>query len=185
MRPREERVDVVPDVPARVCIKAGDSPEPGDGHRPIEAPQESRVLIARIRTCATHMRAIVLAALALLAACGSQTANASQNVTIGTVSPWPAAVAVRQNDRPRILAAELSSDVIRVGGWWSGRVATTTNVAVVELRSPSFSFILSRPSYGQFVFHTHVLAVPSLYRRGFDATIVARGAGLGLTDART
>ena len=132
------------------------------------------------------MRAhIVLPALALLAACGSQPESASQNVTIGRVSPWPAAITVRQNDHPRILAAELSSDVIRVGGSWSGRVATTTNVAVVELRSPSFSFILSRPSYGQFVFHTRVLAVPSLYRRGFDATIVARGAGLGLIDSRT
>lgn len=133
------------------------------------------------------MRAFVIPALlAMLAGCGSQTQEAStQGVTIGTVRPWPAAVTVRQNDPPRILAAELSSNVIRVGGWWSGRVATTTNVAVVELRSPSFSFILRRPSYGQFVFRTRVLAVPSLYRRGFEATLVARGAGLGLTDSRT
>ena len=93
---------------------------------------------------------------------------------IGTVTPWPKAVVAAPNDPPRILAAELSSNVIHVGDWWSGRVATTTNVAVVELRSPSFSFILHRSAYGQFAFRTHVLAIPSLYRRGFEASIVAR-----------
>ena len=124
-------------------------------------------------------------ALCLLAACGSQPHSNAAAVTIGTITPWPAAVVVRQNDRPRILAAQLSSNDIRVGGWWSGRVATTTNVAVVELRSPSFSFILPRTSYGQFAFRTRVLAVPSLYRRSFQAKVIARGAGLGLTDERT
>jgi hypothetical protein len=72
-----------------------------------------------------------------------------------------------------------------MGDWWSGKVATTTNVAVVELRSPSFSFILHRSAFGQFAFRTHVLAVPSIYRRGFEATLVARGAGKGLVDVRT
>ena len=129
---------------------------------------------------------VFLPALALLAACGgAQERMPAQDVTIGTIAPWPAAVAVRQDDQPRILAAQLSSNVIRVGGWWSGRVATTTNVAVVELRSPSFSFILHRSAYGQFAFRTRVLAVPSIYRRGFEAKLVARGAGKGLTDART
>lgn len=122
---------------------------------------------------------------ALLAACGSPQEPSLKAVTIGTVAPWPVAVTVAQDDPPRILAAQLSSDVIHVGGWWSGKVATTTNVAVVEFRSPSFSFILHRSDFGQFAFRTHVLAVPSLYRRGFEATLVARGAGKGLVDVRT
>ncbi len=111
----------------------------------------------------------------LLTTCEPPQEHASaQAVTIGVVRPWPAAVVAAPNDRPRILAAQLSSDVIGVGDWWSGRVATTTNVAVVELRSPSFSFILHRSTFGQFAFRTHVLAVPSIYRRGFVASIVAR-----------
>lgn len=130
--------------------------------------------------------AISLAPLfAALAACGTPAVTATQDVTIGSVTPWPATVFVNQNAPPRILAAQFSSSVIRVGGWWSGRVATTSNVAVVELRSPSFSFILHRSAFGQFAFRTRVLAVPSIYRRGFRATLVARGAGLGLTDVRS
>jgi len=123
--------------------------------------------------------------LALLAACGTPAGSGTKDVTIGEVSPWPATVFVSQNSPPRILAAQFSSSVIRIGDWWSGRVATTSNVAVVELRSPSFSFILHRSAYGQFAFRTRVLAVPSIYRRGFQATLVARGGGLGLTDVRS
>jgi hypothetical protein len=130
-------------------------------------------------------RTALLPILLLLVSCGAHPENAGREITFGTVTPWPAAAVVRQNDPPRILAAELSSNVIHVGGWWAGRVATTTNVAVVELRSPSFSFILPRMSYGQFAFRTRILAVPSLYRRGFEAKLIARGAGLGLTDERT
>jgi hypothetical protein len=130
--------------------------------------------------------AIALApVLALLAACGTNAAPATQDVSIGPVSSWPATVFVGQDDPPRILAAQFSSSVIHVGQWWSGKVATTSNVAVVELRSPSFSFILHRSTFGQFSFRTRVLAVPSIYRRGFQATLVARGAGLGLTDVRS
>ena len=131
------------------------------------------------------MRVFCLAIAALLTACADHSVNGTQTaVTMGSVKPWPAAVFVRQNDPPRILAAQFSSAVIRVGGRWSGKVATTSNVAVVELRSPSFSFILHRTAFGQFEFSTRVLAVPSIYRRGFEATLVARGAGLGLIDQR-
>ena len=131
-------------------------------------------------------QSIVLAsALALLAACGSRPETGPQNaVTVGVVAPWPATVYVRQDEPPRILAAQFSSAVIHLGEWWSGKVATTSNVAVVELRSPSFSFILHRTAFGQFSFKTRVLAVPSIYRRGFTAVLVARGAGGGLTDSR-
>ncbi len=134
-----------------------------------------------------RVQSIALApALALLAACGAHPEiGARAAVTIGVITPWPATVYVRQNDPPRILAAQFSSSVIHLGEWWSGKVATTSNVAVVELRSPSFSFILHRTAFGQFSFKTRVLAVPSIYLRGFTATLVARGAGGGLTDARS
>jgi hypothetical protein len=122
---------------------------------------------------------------ALLAACGPSHENGpAQGVVIGAVTPWPKAAVTAPNDPPRIIAAQLSSNVIGVGGWWSGKVATTTNVAVVEFRSPSFSFILHRSAFGQFDFRTHVLAIPSIYRRGFEASIVARAAN-GQTDTRT
>ncbi len=141
---------------------------------------------SNLRNAMRAHRIVLAPVLALLAACGSPQERPSlKAVTIGTVVPWPAAVTVAQDDPPRVLAAQLSSDVIHVGDWWSGKVATTTNVAVVEFRSPSFSFIFHRSAFGQFAFRTHVLAVPSIYRRGFEATLVARGAGKGLVDART
>jgi len=121
---------------------------------------------------------------ALVAACAPAEPGSAQAVFIGTVTPWPAAVVAAPNDPPRILAAQLSLNVIRVGDWWSGKVATTTNVAVVELRSPSFSFILHRTTFGQFSFRTRVLAIPSIYRRGFEASIVARATPTH-TDTRT
>lgn len=106
-------------------------------------------------------------------------------VTIGSVAPWPGTVFVNPGDPPRILAAQFSSSVIRAGEWWSGKVATTSNVAVVELRSPAFSFILHRSAFGQFTFRTRVLAVPSIYRREFEAMLIARGSRPELTDARS
>ena len=77
---------------------------------------------------------------------------------------------------PRILYVHFSATVVRVGSWWSGRVVTTTNVASLEFRAPSFSFVLHRAAYGEFAFDTHVLVVPSIYRRAFVATLVARTA---------
>jgi hypothetical protein len=134
-----------------------------------------------MRACAL----LILPLFALLAACEpSHEPAAAQGVAIGTVTPWPKAVVAAPSDPPRILAAQISSNVLRSGTWWSGKVATTTNVAVVELRSPSFSFILRRTAFGQFSFRVHVFAIPSIYHRGFEASIVARAAN-GHTDART
>ncbi len=60
---------------------------------------------------------------------------------------------------------------------------TTTNVASVEFRAPSFSFILHRSAFGEFEFRTHVLVIPSVYRRPFVGTLVARNAaGAGVRE---
>jgi len=70
----------------------------------------------------------------------------------------------------------LSATTIDVGGWWSGEVVTTTNVASLEFRAPSFSFVLHRRTFGEFGFRTHVLVIPSVYRRPFIGELVARTA---------
>ncbi len=102
---------------------------------------------------------------AALLACGSARA--------ATV---PRPVVAHPGDPPRILFAHFSATAIRMGSWWSGRVVTTTNVASLEFRAPSFSFVLHRTAYGEFSFDTHVLVVPSIYRRAFVGALVARTA---------
>ena len=133
-----------------------------------------------------HAREVVLVStLVLLTACAGLEETQTRPVTIGSAArSWPAVQIAVPDAPPRILAAQVSSAAIRPGEWWSGKVVTTSNVAVVELRAPSFSFILHRPAFGEFNFRTHVLAVPSIYRRGFVASIVARNAA-GQTDVRT
>lgn len=127
---------------------------------------------------------VLVLTLALLTACAGVEESQTRPVTIGSAVSWPAVRIAVPDAPPRILAAQVSSATIRPGDWWSGRVVTTSNVAVVELRAPSFSFILHRPTFGEFNFRTHILAVPSIYRRGFVASIVARNAA-GQTDVRT
>lgn len=96
----------------------------------------------------------------------------------------PSPIVARPGDPPRIVAVHFSTMTIRVGSWWSGRVVTTTNVASLELRAPSFSFILHRTAYGEFSFRTHVLVVPTVYRRPFVGELVARTAS-GASVTRT
>ena len=107
-----------------------------------------------------------------------------RDVSIGGTPQSIAAQPALPNDLPRIQRVWLSGKVIRTGEWWSGQVAGTKNIAAVELRAPSFSFVLHRTDFGEFAFRTHVLSVPSMYRRSFYAEIVARNAA-GASDRRT
>ena len=91
-------------------------------------------------------------------------------------SPWPRAAVTAPNAPPRILALWLSSDRIVPGRDWSGRIATTTNVASVEVRTESFSFNATRVDYGQFVFRQHVLDIVPQYKRPYVLEVIARNA---------
>lgn len=91
-------------------------------------------------------------------------------------NPWPHAAVAAPDAPPRILALWLSSDRIAPGHDWSGRIATTTNVASVEVRTESFSFNATRVGYGQFVFRQHILDIVPQYKRPYVLAVIARNA---------
>lgn len=62
------------------------------------------------------------------------------------------------------------------GSEWTGRIATTTNVASVEIRTESFSFNATRVAFGQFAFDQHVLDIVPQYKRGYTLRVIARNA---------
>jgi hypothetical protein len=68
----------------------------------------------------------------------------------------------------------MNETTIRVGAVWKGRVVTSTNVASVELRTESFSFVADRPSFGIFDFSQRILDVIPQYRRTYLLHVIAR-----------
>ncbi len=102
-----------------------------------------------------------------------------------TLAPprWPSAVPAAPNDPPRIVALEMNETSIAPGSEWTGRIATTTNVASLEVRTESFSFNATRVGFGQFTFDQHVLDIVPQYKRGYTLQVIARNAA-GAQDAR-
>lgn len=95
-----------------------------------------------------------------------------------TVSPhpWPTAEPALPAQAPRILALWLNETSIPNGTDWIGRIATTTNVASVEVRTESFSFNADRTQYGEFRFRQRILDMVPQYKRGYTLQVVARNA---------
>jgi hypothetical protein len=98
-------------------------------------------------------------------------------------APWPTAIANAPDAPPRILALWMNTASIAPGSQWYGRIATTTNVASVEIRTESFSFNATRVAFGQFVFSQHVLDIVPQYKRRYTLQVIARNAP-GAEDAR-
>jgi hypothetical protein len=131
-------------------------------------------------TMMRHIAAVIL--VALIAGCSASAPHARRaNVT--AVGPWPTARPAAPNDPPKILAVRLSATRVRPGQDWIGRVATTKNVASLEVRAPSFTFSAPRPAFGQFAFRIHALYIPPLYRRIYTVEFIARNAA-GAADER-
>ena len=97
--------------------------------------------------------------------------------------PWPTALVAANGAPPRILAVYVNETAIANGDHWRGRIATSTNVASLEIRTESFSFTAQRSAFGEFTFDVHVLDLPPQYRRGYTLQIIARNAG-GARDER-
>lgn len=91
-------------------------------------------------------------------------------------SPWPAASVAAANDAPHILAVHFSNLSVNVGDTWTGKIATTTNVASVEVRTESFTINVPRKSFGQFVFRIHILDLPPFLQRTYTLRVIARNA---------
>jgi hypothetical protein len=98
-------------------------------------------------------------------------------------SPWPQAPILPPGSAPHIVRVWLSSTQIVPGVDWSGRVATSTNVASLEIRTESFSFNATRTTYGQFSFDQHILDIVPQYKRHYTLLIIARNAA-GIQDVR-
>ncbi len=98
-------------------------------------------------------------------------------------TPWPAALPNAPNDAPRILAFETNETTIAPGTEWTGRIATTTNVASIEIRTESFSFNATRIAFGQFTFDQHVLDIVPQYKRAYTLRVIARNTS-GVQDVR-
>lgn len=118
--------------------------------------------------------ALAVCLMAWLAACTAQPAHNPRVVL--APGPWPTARTAAPNDRPQILAVRFSATRVRPGDNWNARIATTTNVASLEVRAPSFTFNAPRRAYGQFAFRIRALYIPPIYRRVYTVEFIARNA---------
>jgi hypothetical protein len=125
-----------------------------------------------------------LAVCAAFSACTGETGTyVDPHSVVVMPQRWPSAVAAAPNDAPRIIALWLSSDDVAPGSDWSGHIATTTNVASLEIRTESFSFNATRTTYGQFAFRQHILDIVPQYKRHYTLAVIARNAA-GKADIR-
>lgn len=123
----------------------------------------------------------ILGSLAVLTAAGcvrtqpALPANVSVGSSVRDALPHPQSAA--PDAPPRILALHFSSLDVHVGGTWTGKIVTTTNVASVEIRTNLFSIDVPRSAYGTFGFSLDALDVPPIFLRGYALRVIARNAG--------
>ena len=124
-------------------------------------------------------RLFVVASVAI-AVCGCEAAPPPAQPANFTVSasmphPWPSGVVAAADAPPRILRIWLSRLTIAPGSTLDGAIATTTNVASVEVRTAAFSINSVHVAPGQFRFHTRVLELPPLARlHTYTLDVIAR-----------
>ncbi|MBV9149016.1 MAG: hypothetical protein JO024_04065 [Candidatus Eremiobacteraeota bacterium] len=125
-------------------------------------------------------RLLTVASSVAIALCGCEarppsTQPANFTVSANMPSPWPSAVVAAASAPPRILGIWLSSLTIAPGSTLDGAIATTTNVASVEVRTAAFSINSLHVAPGQFRFHTRVLELPPLARlHTYTLDVIAR-----------
>jgi hypothetical protein len=118
-----------------------------------------------------------LAAILALTGCAQATGTpVDASAVVVQPSPWPEPLAAGPEAPPRILALWMNETSIAGGTDWTGRIVTTTNVASVEVRTESFSFVAERTRYGDFSFRQHVLDIVPQYKRGYTLHVIARNA---------
>jgi hypothetical protein len=91
-------------------------------------------------------------------------------------NPWPTPRLASPGAQPRILALWMNETSIPSGTDWYGHAITTTNVASLEIRTESFSFVAQRVTYGDFRFRQHVLDMVPFYKRAYTLQVIARNA---------
>jgi hypothetical protein len=120
---------------------------------------------------------VAVALVAVSSACSSTSEAGGDHSVLVAPAPWPTPQLRAPNAPPRIQALWMNETTIHVGDVWKGHVVTSTNVASVELRTESFSFVADRPSFGIFDFSQRVLDVIPQYRRAYLLHVIARNTG--------
>jgi hypothetical protein len=98
-------------------------------------------------------------------------------------SQWPTPQVLPPDAPPRILELWMNETTIQPGRKWTGRIITSTNVASVEVRTESFSFVADRRRFGVFEFSQTILDIIPQYRRAYVLHVIARNTR-GLTEER-
>jgi len=116
---------------------------------------------------------------ALASAACSQTREGSfvdGGAIVASPDPWPTPRLAAPDAPPQILALWMNETSIPSGSDWYGRAITSTNVASLEIRTESFSFVAQRAAFGDFRFRQHVLDMVPFYKRGYVLHVIARNA---------
>jgi hypothetical protein len=120
---------------------------------------------------------VFLIALALGACCSCAEPN-GRRVDPATVvvmpKPWPTPAVAAPNAPPKIVALWMNETNVPNGIDWYGRAVTSTNVASLEIRTESFSFVAERTRFGDFRFRQHVLDMVPYYKREYLLRVIAR-----------
>ena len=112
-----------------------------------------------------------------LCACSAATGTLMDAATaVVSPDPWPTPQVAQPQSTPRILALWMNETTIPSGSDWYGRIVTSTNVASVEIRTESFSFVAERTNFGEFSFRQHVLDMVPYYKRHYMLDVIARNA---------
>ena len=130
-------------------------------------------------------RVVTAIALVALCACEETPAGTLVDAKAATIAPnpWPTPAVAPPDAPPRILALWLNETSIPSGSDWLGRAITTSNVASLEVRTESFSFVARRVAFGDFRFEQHVLDMVPYYKRDYLLQVIARNTA-GQTDVR-
>jgi hypothetical protein len=107
----------------------------------------------------------------------------SDTIVVQTPHPWPSPEVAAPNAPPRIVDLWMNETRIPSGSDWRGRAVTSTNVASLEIRTESFSFVAQRTGFGEFRFRQHVLDMVPYYKRHYLLRVIARNAA-GARDER-
>jgi hypothetical protein len=121
---------------------------------------------------------IAAAVLLVVSACSEPTAGSfvDARAVVRSPHPWPTPRVAPPNAPPQILALWMNETSIPSGSDWYGRAVTSTNVASLEIRTESFSFVAERPAFGIFRFRQHVLDMVPYYKRPYTLHVIARNA---------